>query len=147
MEALVQLFVRQFESLHFLSSQCDPLSYTILLEDLLGIKKCPQKHGGSDAIAMTTVLVPRFMATTTVPTAILSFRQCTSPPWFQPKNFVFEVKISLKILIFLSQFAWFTTDTAFLRRSYVWELFKQELEEYFYSQVRFLYLNISSKSP
>ena len=30
------------------------LSYTILLEDLLGIKKCPQKHGGSDAIAMTT---------------------------------------------------------------------------------------------
>jgi hypothetical protein len=30
------------------------LSYTILLEDLLGINKCPQKHGGSDAIAMTT---------------------------------------------------------------------------------------------
>ena len=32
----------------------DPLSYTILLEDLLGIKKCRQKHGGSDAIALTT---------------------------------------------------------------------------------------------
>jgi hypothetical protein len=31
-----------------------PLSYTILLEDLLGIKKCRKKHGGSDAIAMTT---------------------------------------------------------------------------------------------
>jgi hypothetical protein len=32
----------------------ESLSYTILLEDLLGIKKCPQKHGGSGAIAMTT---------------------------------------------------------------------------------------------
>jgi hypothetical protein len=32
----------------------EPLSYTILLEDLLAIKKCRQKHGGSDAIAMTT---------------------------------------------------------------------------------------------
>ena len=32
-----------------------PLSYTILLEDLLGIKKCPQKHGGSYAISMTTL--------------------------------------------------------------------------------------------
>jgi hypothetical protein len=30
------------------------VSYTILLEDLRGIKKYPQKHGGSDAIAMTT---------------------------------------------------------------------------------------------
>jgi hypothetical protein len=35
-------------------SEYKSLSYTILLEDLLGIKKCPQKHGGSDAIAMTT---------------------------------------------------------------------------------------------
>jgi hypothetical protein len=31
-----------------------PLSYTILLEDLLGIKKWSRKHGGSYAIAMTT---------------------------------------------------------------------------------------------
>jgi hypothetical protein len=31
-----------------------PLSYTILLEDLLGINKWSQKHGGSYAIAMTT---------------------------------------------------------------------------------------------
>jgi hypothetical protein len=33
-----------------------PLSYTILLEDLLGTKKCRQKHGGSDAISMMTTL-------------------------------------------------------------------------------------------
>ena len=31
-----------------------PLSYTILLEGVLGQKKCRQKHGGSDAISMTT---------------------------------------------------------------------------------------------
>jgi hypothetical protein len=52
------------------------------------------------------LLVPRFMATTTVRTAVLSFRRCTSPPWFQHRYFmislVFEVKIALKILIFFS---------------------------------------------
>ena len=31
-----------------------PLSYTILLKEVLGIKKCRQKHGGSYAISMTT---------------------------------------------------------------------------------------------
>jgi hypothetical protein len=35
-----------------------PLSYTILLEDLLCIKKCRQKHGRSYAISMTTL--PKF---------------------------------------------------------------------------------------
>ena len=31
------------------------LSYTILLEEVLAVKECPKKHGGSDAISMTTV--------------------------------------------------------------------------------------------
>ena len=35
-----------------------PLSYTILLEDLLGIRKWSRKHGGSYAISMTTL--PKF---------------------------------------------------------------------------------------
>jgi hypothetical protein len=44
----------QANTLWFIVHVFHPLSYTILLEDLLSIKKCRQKHGGSDAIAMTT---------------------------------------------------------------------------------------------
>ena len=32
-----------------------PLSYTILLEEVLAEKKWSQKHGGFDAIAMTAI--------------------------------------------------------------------------------------------
>jgi hypothetical protein len=66
----------------------------------------------ADLTPLPWLLVPRFMATTTVPTAVLSFRRCTSPPWFQviylqifydfAFSLVFEVKITLKILIFFS---------------------------------------------
>jgi hypothetical protein len=62
----------------------------------------------ADLTPLPWLLVPRFMATTTVPTAVLTFRRCTSPPWFQLRYFmislIFEVKIAcaLKILIFFS---------------------------------------------
>jgi hypothetical protein len=64
---------------------------------------------------------------------VFTDRLLTNQKWAQ-KVFEarFEVKISLKIFIFFFQFAWFTTDTEFLCRSYVWEFSKQELEEYFW---------------
>ena len=55
-----------------------PLSYTILLEEVLHIKRCRQKHGGSDAISMTTG--PKIHASCHWLTAILSFRRCFLPP-------------------------------------------------------------------
>jgi tRNA A37 threonylcarbamoyladenosine synthetase subunit TsaC/SUA5/YrdC len=48
------LFVRNSEPKLGHLDKLFPLSYTILLEDLLGINKWSQKHGGSYAIAMTT---------------------------------------------------------------------------------------------
>jgi hypothetical protein len=96
-----------------------------------------------DLTPLPWLLVPRFMATTTVPTAVLSFRRCTSPPWFQHRYFmislVFEVKIALKILIF---FSYNLVDLQrwgsclFAPLVDVWDV----QEEYFYSLVRFLYI-------
>jgi hypothetical protein len=53
-KALAKSKVHQISRAWVTNRGWSSLSYTILLEDLLGIKKCRQKHGGSDAIAMTT---------------------------------------------------------------------------------------------
>jgi hypothetical protein len=77
----------------------------------------------ADLTPLPWLLAPRFMATTTVPTAILSFRQCTSPPWFQHRYFmislVFEVKNTknhtenLDIFL-LYKLGWFTSPLRIL---------------------------------
>jgi hypothetical protein len=72
------------------------LGYTILLEDLLGIKKCRQKH----AAALTPFpwqLVRSLHGNCHWPTTILSFKQSSAPPVFT-QIFRFSVVFELENL-------------------------------------------------
>jgi hypothetical protein len=98
----------------------------------------------ADLTPLPWLLVPRFMATTTVPTAILRFRRCTSPHWFEPKKFVFEVKIWLKILIFFFNLLDLPRILHFCAaRMYENSPNKYCTRRIFYSPVRFLYFEWS----
>jgi hypothetical protein len=94
------------------------LSYTISLEDLHGIKKCPQKYGGTYTPFPWQHLL-YFHGNCHWPTAFLSFRRCPQSPWFL-RRYINNIKIFqvfccfwAKILIFPSHITCFTTPGCF----------------------------------